>query len=114
MREDPDRGFFCEGLTEVCVDSEHELDEHMDTALWNFDLEEQRCGSGGGAPLRIHRLLTLRVWRKYDGVQILSDVQILDLAGWQRASPGPQPKGGGGIKGRDVAFEDMVVKAMMR
>jgi len=116
VREDPDSGFFVEGLTEVCVENEHELLKYMDVASKNFDAEEQRCGNGGGAPLRVHRLVTLKVWRKHCDMHSCSHVQILDLAGWQRPEATATSKGPGGTSraGRGLSFEDMVVKATMR
>lgn len=116
MREDTLSGFFVEGLTEVCVESDSELLKYMDVASKNFDLEEQRCGKGGGAPLRVHRLVTLKVWRKHFDMHSCSHVQILDLAGWQRPEAAAPSKGPGGTSrpGRGVGFEDMVVKATMR
>mmetsp|Transcript_39473 Transcript_39473/g.92324 ORF Transcript_39473/g.92324 Transcript_39473/m.92324 type:complete len:366 (-) Transcript_39473:61-1158(-) len=99
----------------------------VQNAMTHFELEKQRCGSGGGAPLRVHSLVTIKVWRrKADGTEVVSEVQLLDLAGWQRAgsSSGNNTKAANRVdkvsKGKPAAaangpaFEDLVIKAVMR
>ena len=114
VREHPTRGFFVEGLSEVAVDSLTECEDYLRKALANCAAEEARCGSGtAGAPLRVHCLFTIRVRRRSGEGESVSDVQILDLAGWVRDKPAG--KGPGAAKGpAAVVGEDMVVKAFQR
>jgi hypothetical protein len=130
VREHPRTGFFVEGLTTVCVTSEAEALQYVRHAMDNFELEKQRCGKGGGAPLRVHSLVTLRALRRMaDGSEVVSEVQLLDLAGWQRGGGGGSAanpkaatknisdkaaKGKGGATAAAAAFEDIVIKAVMR
>jgi hypothetical protein len=64
VREHPRRGFFVEGLTEVCVKDKAECDQYVARALSRFAAEEGRCGQEGSNALRVHCLLTLRAWRR--------------------------------------------------
>jgi len=114
IREHPTKGFFVEGLSEISVDSLTECEDYLRRALANCASEEARCGVATlGAPLRVHCLFTIRVRRKNQGGESVSDVQILDLAGWVRDKPAS--KGAGGKKGHAaVVGEDMVVKAFQR
>jgi len=112
VREHPTKGFFVAGLSEVAVDSVTECEDYLRRALANCAAEEARCGSGAaGAPLRVHCLFTIRVRRRSGAGESVSDVQILDLAGWVR----DKPAGKGKAEGKaTVVGEDMVVKAFQR
>ena len=112
VREHPTKGFFVAGLSEVAVDSLTECEDYLRRALANCAAEEARCGSGAaGAPLRVHCLFTIRVRRKSGAGESVSDVQIVDLAGWVR----DKPAGKGKAEGKaTVVGEDMVVKAFQR
>lgn len=112
VREHPTRGFFVDGLSEIAVDRLTECEEYLRRALANCAAEEERCGSAG-APLRVHCLINIRVRRKSEDGESVSDVQILDLAGWVRDKPAS--KGPGAAKApAAVVGEDMVVKAFQR
>ena len=112
VREHPTKGFFVEGLSEIAVDSLTECEHYLRRAIANCAAEEERCGSGSfGAPLRVHCLFTLRVRRKSNEGESVSDVQILDFAGWVRDKP---LKGPGASKAPAAVGEDMVVKAFQR
>ena len=113
VREHPTKGFFVEGLSEIAVDSLPECEEYLRRALANCATEEARCGSGSpGAPLRVHCLVTLRVRRKSAEGESVSDVHMVDFAGWVRDKPGA--KGAGAAKAPAAVGEDMVVKAFQR
>ena len=115
VREHPTKGFFVEGLTEIAVDSLTECEEYLRRALANCATEEARCGSGSpGAPLRVHCLVTLRVRRKSAEGESVSDVQIVDFAGWVRDKAGGKGQGAGAGKPPAAIGEDMVIKAFQR
>ena len=111
VREHPSTGFYVEGLSEIAVDSLAECEEYLRRALRNCAAEETRCGSATkGSPLRVHCLFTIRVRQQSADGERVSDVQLLDLAGWVRDKPAskmaPAPAA--------VVGEDMVVKAFQR
>lgn len=94
VREHPRTGFFVEDLTELSASTREECRELLARGLANCAAEEARIGTGPGAPLRIHCLVTLRVRaRAPDGEESCVDVQVLDLAGWVRDKPAPRGKG---------------------
>jgi hypothetical protein len=111
VREHPTKGFFVEGLSEIAVDNVAECEEYLRQALANCAAEEARCGSGSaGAPLRVHCLFTMRVRRQSASGESVSDVQLLDLAGWVRDKPAGKKAGVPAA----VVGEDMVLKAFQR
>ena len=108
VREHPTKGFFVDGLSEIAVTSLGECEEYLRQALRNCAMEEARCGSGSvGAPLRVHCLFTIRARRKSAQGESVSDIQILDLAGWVRDKPAGKGTGGA-AKQPALVGEDMV------
>eukprot|EP00960_Hanusia_phi_P015670 461826-Hanusia_phi.AAC.1 len=115
VREHPSKGFFVEGLSEVVIEKEEELEKFVESALTNCSTEDGRRTSGGkGAPLKVHCLFSFKVRRRdANGMVDTAELQIVDLAGYAREKKGGAQVARGGEKSGPVG-EDIVLKAFLR
>ena len=115
VREHPSKGFFVEGLNEVVINSEEELEKFIDSALHNCNAEDGRRTAGGnGAPLKVHCMFSFKV-RRRDGSGMVdtAELQVVDLAGYAREKKGGAQVVRGGEKSGPMG-EDIILKAFLR